>query len=451
MPSDRPDARANIDNPEYAATVCGAIQFYELAVRAGMDPLLPRQRAAMLAWVERVLCGYWTHAGYLNWDTGASFRRWHQAKKLGLAQGALLGIATTPSLQPAPAHGRWAKYVFDSGLELFDRWSRGGDELPPPVWFGVTATPGGVGDARLSAARMQANAARAAGLGLGALTSEVPPPLYAYDPDVGRLAVTTPAYSTAVTVVDYERLPYGGAELARLFDGEMRVAAGIGGRTPAAFGIVARKVGTGHRVVSQRGRPSASLRRPPLRLLEAPRGAVARPEAYPRRPYAGPFRALEAAAVTRDEALTIETRHRFRADSIETRWVVEPRRAARGRWSVDVLFPSTGRAAYVVAVLAGGSTERLGDDDRPLEDVRWLHVASADSGYVIVPLTRVPGRLRLVRPAPQDSAPDPGPTLAIALLSATRLRRLGFAVRIAPAQPGAAAGVAARLQRRATR
>ncbi len=451
VPSDRPDARANFDNPEYAATVCGAIQFYELAVRAGMDPLLPRQRAAMLAWVERVLCGYWTHAGYLNWDTGASFRRWHQAKKLGLAQGALLGIATTPSLQPAPAHGRWAKYVFDSGLELFDRWSRGGDELPPPVWFGVTATPGGVGDARLSAARMQANAARAAGLGLGALPSEVPPPLYAYDPDVGRLAVTTPAYSTAVTVVDYERLPYGGAELARLFDGEMRVAAGIGGRTPAAFGIVARKVGTGHRVVSQQGRPRASLRRPPLRLLEAPRGAVARPEAYPRRPYAGPFRALEAAAVTRDEALTIETRHRFRADSIETRWVVEPRRAARGRWSVDVLFPSTGRAAYVVAVLAGGATERLGDDDRPLEDVRWLHVASADSGYVIVPLTRVPGRLRLVRPAPQDSAPDPGPTLAIALLSATRLRRLRFAVRIAPAQPGAAAGVAARLQRRATR
>jgi hypothetical protein len=451
VPGDRAEARANLDNPEYAAAVCGALQFYEPALRASMDPLLPRQRAALLAWVERVLCGYWTHAGYLNWDTGASFRRWHQSTKFSLAQNALLGIAAAPSLQPAPEHGRWAKYLFDRGLELFDGWSAGGEELPPPVLFGVTRTPGGLSEARQSAARIQANAARATTLGLGALASEQPPPLYAYDPDVGRLAVSTPAYSTAVTVVDYERLPYGGAELARLFDGDMRVAAGIGGRTPAAFGIVARKVGTGHRVVSQQGRPRANLRRPPLRLLEAPRGAVARPEAYPRRPYAGPFRALEAAAVTRDEALTIETRHRFRADSIETRWVVEPRRAARGRWSVDVLFPSTGRAAYIVAVLAGGATERLGDGDRPLEDVRWLHVASADSGYVIVPLTRVPGRLRLVWPALQDSAPDPGPTLAIALLSTTRLRALRFAVRIAPAQPGAAAGVAARLQRRATR
>ena len=423
VPGDRAGARANFDNPEYATAVCGALQFYEPALRAGMEPLSPRRRAALLAWVERVLCGYWTHAGYLNWDTGASFRRWHQGTKFGLAQGALLAIAVTPSLQPSPEHGRWAKYLLDSGLALFDRWSAGGTTLPPSVHYGVTRTPGGLGDARLAAARIQANAARAAGLGLGALPSEVPPPLYAYDPDVGRLAVTTPAYSTAVTVVDYERLPYGGAELARLFDGEMRVAAGIGGRHPAAFGVVARKVGTGHRVESQRGRPDASLRHPPLRLPSVPR-----PKAYPRRPYAGPFRRLEAVAVTRDEALTITTRHVFRADAIETYWTVEPRRAARGRWSVDVMFPSTGADAFVDAELEDGTLERLGE--RRLGDVRRLHVHSRDSGYVVEPLTRVPGRLRLLHPAPQDSAPEPGPTLAIALLSASRLRPLSFAVRI---------------------
>ena len=423
VPGDRAEARANLDNPEYATTVCGALQYYEPALRVGMDPLSPRRRAALLAWVERVLCGYWTHAGYLNWDTGASFRRWHQGTKFGLAQTALLAIAATPSLQPAPEHGRWAKYLLDRGLELFDRWSAGGTVLPPPVAFGVTRTPGGLGEARLAAARMQANAARAAGLGLGALPSEVPPPLYAYDPDVGRLAVTTPAYSTAVTVVDYERLPYGGAELARLYDGEMRIAAGIGGRHAAAFGVVARRVGTGHRVESQRGRPRPSLRRPPLRLPSVPR-----PQAYPRRPYAGPFRRLEAVAVTRDEALTITTRHLFRADAIETYWTVEPRRAARGRWSVDVLFPSTGAGAFVDAELEDGTLERLGE--RRLGDVRRLHVRSRDSGYVIEPLTRAPGRLRLLHPAPQDSAPEPGPTLAIRLLTASRLRPLSFAVRI---------------------
>jgi hypothetical protein len=422
VPGDRANARANLDNPEYAATVCGALQFYEPALRQGMDPLLPRQRAALLAWIERVLCGYWTHAGYLNWDTGASFRRWHQGTKFGLAQAALLAIATTPSLQPAPEHGRWAKYLFDRGLVLFDRWSGGGAELPPAVLFGVTRTPGGLGDARQAAARIQANAARAATLGLGALPSEAPPPLYAYDPDVGRLAVTTPSYSTAVTVVDRERLPYGGAELARLFDGEMRVAAGIGGVPPASFGVVAR--GPGRVVASQRGRARGSLRRPPLRLLEAPRGAVARPEAYPPRPYAGPFRALEAEAVTRDEALTITTRHRFRPDHIETRWTIEPRRA-RGRWTVEVLFPSTGPGATIT------------------EHGRWFHVQSAESGYVIVPLGIVPGRVRVIQPAPQDSAPDPGPTLVIAL---GRLRPLRFAVRIAPAAAADAARAAQRLQ-----
>ena len=149
--------------------------------------------------------------------------------------------------------------------------------------------------------------------------------------------------------------------------------------------------------------------------------------------------------MTRDEALTITTRHRFRADAIETRWTVEPRRAARGRWSVDVLFPSTGAEATVTAVLADGSRERLGE--RRLSDVRWLHVESEDSGYVIVPLGRATGRLRLVHAGPQDSAPDPGPTLAVALLSASALRPLRFAVRLAPAVAGDAARVAARLAR----
>jgi hypothetical protein len=444
VPGDRANARANLDNPEYATAVCGALQFYEPALRAGMDPLQPRQRAAMLAWVERVLCGYYTHAGYLNWDTGAAFRRWHVSTKFSLAQDGLLGIATAPSLRPAPEHGRWAKYLFDRGLALFDRWSRGGEELPPPVHFGVTRTPGGLSEARQSAARIQANAARAVTLGLSALASEEPPPLYAYDPDVGRLAVSTPAYSTAITVVDRRRLPYGGAELARLFDGDMRVAASIGGEPPASFGVVAR--GPGRVVASQEGRPRGSLRRPPLRLLEAPRGAVARPEAYPARPYAGAFRALTAEAVTRDEALTITTRHRFRAEFVETRWTIDPRRAARGRWSVDVLFPSTGAGASVTAVLAGGARERLGE--RRLGEVRWLHVESADSGYVIVPVGEVAGRLRLLHPARQDSAPDPGPTLTVALLSRGRLRPLRFAVRLAPASAADAPAVAVRLQRR---
>jgi hypothetical protein len=90
-----------------------------------------------------------------------------------------------------------------------------------------------------------------------------------------------------------------------------------------------------------------------------------------------------------------------------------------------VLFPSTGAGATVTA--------RAG----------WFHVASAESGYVVVPDDEFAGH-RLIRPRPQDSAPDPGPTLAIEL---GRLRPLRFAVKLAPASAADAAVVAARLQR----
>ena len=55
----------------------------------------------MREWSRRALAGYWTHAGYMNWDSGLGFERWHQAKKLGLTQQALIGMASTPSLLPA--------------------------------------------------------------------------------------------------------------------------------------------------------------------------------------------------------------------------------------------------------------------------------------------------------------------------------------------------------------
>ena len=83
----------NLDSAEYANIVCGMLVAYQQARDAGM-PALDSTRAAVIRnWCERVLCGYWTHAGYLNWDTGLGFKRWHQGKKLGLSQAALLGIA----------------------------------------------------------------------------------------------------------------------------------------------------------------------------------------------------------------------------------------------------------------------------------------------------------------------------------------------------------------------
>jgi len=141
LPQFDADHRANVDSAEYATIVCGALLFYGQARAAGMAALSPGQLARMRAWVARVLCGYWTHGGYLNWDTGLGFARWHQIKKPPLCQQSLLAIALSPRFQPGPSYGRWAKYFFDRGLELFDRLVVENGGLPPGVMFGVTRHP----------------------------------------------------------------------------------------------------------------------------------------------------------------------------------------------------------------------------------------------------------------------------------------------------------------------
>ena len=64
------------------------------------------------------------------------------------------------------------------------------------------------------------------------MRGQEPPPLYAFDPDIGRLAVTTPKYNTAIVAVNQKAFPYGGLDLARLFDGEQEVV--VQHRRPSA-------------------------------------------------------------------------------------------------------------------------------------------------------------------------------------------------------------------------
>ncbi len=236
----------------------------------------------------RVLAGYWTHGGYLNWDTGFGFERWHQAKKLGLSQQALIGIASAPSLAPRRAAPAWAKWMLDRGFGVYERQlARNGGE-PPGLLFGVNAVPQQSESARLGLARMTSNAARAIAAGLGSAPARRPPPLYSFDPDTGRLAVTTPAYNTAIVPSARRAYPYGGIDLARLYDGRQEVAAGIGGRPPASFGLLVRDVAGRQRFATQlpdRGR---------LWLTRAPLGVRARASAWTGRAYAGPFRDLRA-------------------------------------------------------------------------------------------------------------------------------------------------------------
>jgi hypothetical protein len=439
MPATGPDSTWNVDSTEYASLVLSSLSFYEPALKGGMRPLSDAQMRRLRAWGERVLYGYWTHAGYPNWDTGDGFDRWHQTKKFPLCLEGLLTLAGSPRLQASAQHGRWAKYFLDQGLDFYLGLLEEGGGLPPPFLFSIDQRGSQPHDPLLTAARMQSVAMRAVMQGLGGVEAVEPPPLYSYDPDIGRLAVTTPAYNTAVVPVNHGAFPYGGVELARFFDGDMGVAANVGGRGNAAFGVMVRDDNTGHELRSQTARRRGTMARPPLRLLKAPRGAGRPLEPYPRRPYGGPFREIVAAASTVGAFSRIHTRLTFRPGHVEMGWRVLPRRKTRRRHTVRALFPSWGETATVTAVRRDGRRVVLAGRPVALRDIAWFDVRSETSGYVVVPRGRASGTAFVLRPAPQSSQPRPGPTLALELLSRRRLRAVRLTVRVAPARTAAKA------------
>jgi hypothetical protein len=426
LPESRLDHPMNVDSAEYANIVLSFTRFYDQARSSGMPAPSAAQRRLLAEWIRRALAGYWTHGGYMNWDSGLGFHRWHQAKKLGLTQQTLIGIASARALQPDSRWGRWAKYMLDRGFDFYERLAEREGGVPAPVFFGVRVVPQGEGSARLAAARIQANAARAITAGLGRMRSSRPPALYAYDPDIGRLAVTTPAYNTAIVAVSQRAFPYGGLDLARLFDSDQEVSANIGGHPAASFGAVVRDRRGRILLASQTPRRSIDRRVTPLRLLHAPQGAGATAAAAGTRAFAGPFRRLVATGTRSANGASARVTHRFRPRSIETSWALR----RRGRGSAAVLLPSWGRGrAHVTAVLDDGSRVRVGRRRLALRRVRRFEVHSARSGYAVVPVAWPSGAsARTVHPQPQSSNPLPGPTLVVELPG----RRATLTVRLVP-------------------
>ena len=438
LPHFRPGSSMNTDSAEYANITASFTREYAQARRAGMKAPSPGARRLLRQWMMRVLAGYWTHGGYLNWDTGFGFRRWHQTKKLGLSQQALLGIATAPELAPHPSAPAWAKWMLDRGLDFYERQLARNGDTPPGLFFGVHKLPQDAVSERLALARMTSNAARAIAAGLGSARAKEPPPLYSFDPDTGRLAVTTADYNTAIVPQSRGAYPYGGIDLARLYDGRQEVAAGIGGRPPAAFGLLVRNISGRRTFATQlpdRGR---------LRLTEAPHGVNASASAWTGRAYAGPFQDLRAAGIARGGGWTGRTTHRFTAFFVETTWSLR-RTGASGRATADVLFPSWGSDATVTAVMRDGSSRRVGNVRIPLERIAQLLIVSRNGAYVVLPRRRPRGAtVHLLHPRPQSSAPLAGPTLAVQLARNSRTRAARFSARYAPVERERAAAAAAR-------
>ena len=453
LPHRPPTHPFNLDSAEYASETCHFVLYHEQAVRAGMPLLHPEHYRLLRAWVEHIVCAYWTHGGYLNWDTGYGFKRWHAGRTWALAQQGLLAIAVSPRFHTRPEIGSWAKYMFDRGLVLYERLSRDAADakgIAPSNLYDVNVSPLGPSIREMFAARMQANAARAVALGLGQMGAGEPPALYSFDADIGRLTITTPRYSTAVLPVNQKAFPYGGMELCRLYDGDQRVVSNVGGRPWASFGVLVRDRNK-EIATSQRPR-SVAPAIPPLTLLSSPHGRVAAAQPYPTRPYAGPFESIIAQGRTQSREVVVDTTHKFTPAHVETRWAVV--RRIRARYTVDVLFPSWGTTARVEAIMRGGRRVVLAQHKAKrrkvsLRDVVYFYIAGEETGYVVVPVGRRPrATAHILKPGRQSSAPRPGPTLAVQLAHGRRFKRLGLSVRIAPAaDPLQASTVAQRLRR----
>ena len=193
----------------------------------------------------------------------------------------------------------------------------------------------------LAAARVQANAAQAVLLGLGTKRAVEPPPLYAFDPDVGRLAVTTPTYNTAVVAVNRGAFPYGGIELARLFDGQP----GRRGRRRRATAGLLRRGRPRYAGQDRAGLPARGDRTPnPLELLEPQLGASRRTRVS--------SRGCASRGRSSTGGISIRTEHRFDVGLHRDRVARERRDSSK---TVEVLFPSWGAGARVTAVGTDGS------------------------------------------------------------------------------------------------
>ena len=257
------------------------------------------------------------------------------------------------------------------------------------------------------------------------------PALYAFDPDIGRLAITTPTYNTAIIAVNQRAFPYGGIELARLFDADQHVAANVGGREPSTFGLLVHAPSGTPVFASQTGRAHIDPTVTSLRLTRAPTGTDATARSKPSHVFAGPFHQLRARGIYTSGGFRAITSHRFTASFIDTHWRLD-RYHGHTPLRADVTFPSWGHNAAITALLHDGTRARINPGRSiPLTAITRLELSSAQSGYAITPLRRPRDAIvHVILPLRQSSQPEPGPTLAIELARGTHWIHARFAARI---------------------
>ena len=396
---------------EYASMVLGVVLPYDLARQQGMKAISATEGEIARRWQRRVLYGDWTHAGALNWDTGHGFLRWQLRRYWALAGNGLLAIASSRRLAFGATARNQAKYVFDQSLRLYDRLAASEGLLLDSTFFAVkNAGSQPRLDPALTAARFASLATRAAVLGLGRIPAAPLPPAFGFDPDIRRLAITTAAYSTAITPAS--DVGNGGAELSRLIDSKGLPLSGTGGNgvTSTAFGL---RLVAGNRTIleTQPGFPRYS---PTMGRLSANV-----------RPGGGGFTRLHSQTRAGSGKRQVTVAHDFTATTIHVRRRIV---GARGLMA-QVRFPAYRTASYDVIRGSSVSNVRLESGERSAAGATRLRVRLVDGrDYVIAFDAPLPAgaRIRVVIPQNARSAPTTDRTAIISLPVRSNDTTLGY-------------------------
>ncbi len=394
---------------EYGNIVFSGLDDYDTALAAGMRPLGARRLGLLRAWARRILYGEWTHTGYLNWDTGLGSNRWHLQRYWPLALAGPLTIATSARLAGPTLRAR-AGWILDRAMDLYEQRTRAYPRsLLPSRLFGLEGHDGSqANDPELIASRFGLLAAEAADRGLGAAPKAAPPPFYALDADIGRLAISTPAYSTAL-IQPQPTLAYGGLEPARVLGADGSALTGIGGANAAALSLEVRTP-SGLTLDTQPGRHwtgSTAVRRWRLR------------HAGPR----GTFTSLLARSWVRRGRIRIVIGHRFLRDRIRTSWDIH---APRGS-AIRLTFPMSSPHPATTRACTGGASHCRTVRSRP-RTLRGhpIRMRVQKGGYVASISGGHGARVRIARLRPTRSSPFTRRAVIVTLrIPATGRLRLG--------------------------
>lgn len=386
-----------VDTSEYANIALGALAHLDQAGSVGMAPLPATVHSTLQRWMRRVVYGTWTESGYLNWDSGKGIDRIHLTqywllalRGFGTAMDGSRRSGLLADQQPV------ARQMAAQAMKLYRRRAlEHGSVILPASSFGFagSALVSESFDGTTGTARFASTASELALRGLEPRKnrkSDRMPNAYSHDASLGRLAVTTSRYATAI-VRPWSGLRSGGIEPSRIIDANGRAVTGLGGATTGTLALSLSSGGT-EILTTQPGRY-----RVPQSSLRVPKAVVDR-SATLRSPLT-----VTATDAALDLKLAVE--HRFSTTSIATRYVLDNQR--KGGVNGILRVPTYGSRI-------SGSL-RVGQRMSRATLQRGLKITSPDGGRFTVRFAGLPSSARglVVKGTKQLGNPDPGPELLV--------------------------------------